>query len=509
MSEHRPFKCLHLLPSAPHQLVTEVYWHLAHQLDAVPQDREVGASPLALLNRAYEQILRLDRRMIDEKWEVYISEEGTRRRPSWLPAGTVRGWLWQKLNEPRQTAYEPWSLLHVDPSAPPDIVELAFAYCQSRMRSAPSEDIADLREAYEAVLRDAKDSPPDSSPAGPNEQRRSLASAPRAKLALAQTPVPANEDRMFQGADYQAQIASHHAVPRTPALAEVSQFSQPDDGPAAQGHVALYATDEQWRQAAAKQLAAAGHSYHEATTVEEVRRLLHYQRVDVLVLKVETDAEALGFAQQFEELTPPTHTIVLGTSRALPGLLEGRGDGTFRFVSETLSAIDLSRLVGSSIKAGTWQEDLGDPENGVRLELVGLEEVIERAASSVYLHARRKRLNFHVFVGGSDEQMLADRVKLGQILTSVLRLIVTLAPRGAAINVEARATTEGWTITVRSDNGKRSVADAARVAEELGDDAKALNSLSQDVREQGGMLWVELAGPASPAMCLMLPKSAP
>ena len=215
------------------------------------------------------------------------------------------------------------------------------------------------------------------------------------------------------------------------------------------------------------------------------------------------------FAEQFEEVTPPTHTIVLGTSRALPGLLEGRGAGTFRFVSETLSAIDLSRLVGSSIKAGTWQEDLGDPEDGARLELVGLEEVIERAASSVYQQARRKRLDFHVFVGGSDEQMLADRVKLGQILASVLRLIVTLAPRGAAINVEARATTEGWTITVRSDNGTRSVANAARVAEELGDDASALNSLSQDVRRQGGMLWVELAGPDSPAICLMLPKGAP
>lgn len=525
ISEHRPFQRLHLLPSAPYQLVNEVYWHLAHQLGAAGRKSAIANAELTRLNGAYEQILQLDRRMKDEAWEVYIGEEGTRRRPSWLPTGTIRGWLWQRVNQEERLPSKPWALLHVDPDAPPDIIELAFSYCKNYLRSKHGDakylgQLADLRKAHDAVLSSSAGSqpgPPRPTRAAPKEKRPFTNSE---HLFLPPMPIrgvpPTREEDPSEGAkdgsrtDSRQQTIFKPPLPRKDDLgSQVGQLSQPDDAPATQGHVALYAKDEQWRRAAAASLASAGHSHHEAGTAEEVRRLLDYQRFDVLVLKVDADAEALDLAQRLEEAVPPIHTILLGTSGALPALMERGGAGTFRFVSGTLSAVDLSRLVDTSINAGVWREGVSDSVGGDRFEVVELEEMIERAASSVHLQARRKHHPFHVFVSGSNELRLADRAKLGRTLGTLLRLIITLAPRGTPIYVEARARVEGWTITVRAESGARHVAHAAQVAEDLGEDPELLSALSRDVREQGGVLWVELAGPASPAMCLMLPNSTP
>ena len=275
--------------------------------------------------------------------------------------------------------------------------------------------------------------------------------------------------------------------------------------PVTQGHVGIYAKDARRRRALARSLEAAGHSHREASTPEELHRMLGSQQFDVAALIVRNPDEAEEIAGAFDGAQLPRHTILLGSVSALPLTLKRRRGGTFRFVPGQLRADEITRLVDASISAGTWDE--ANAENGEcsPVEQVELEEVIERAAAAVYSDARRKRQRLSTSISGRERHVLGNRPKLRRLFSRLLKLIVSVAPVGAVVSIDARAGNEDWVIDIsasKASSGRRSVAD---LAAELGEEDAELLGVSQDVRDQGGMLWVELAGPSAPAFCLALP----
>lgn len=275
-----------------------------------------------------------------------------------------------------------------------------------------------------------------------------------------------------------------------------------------QGHIALYAQDARWRRAMAKSLGKAGHSHQEAASPSEIRRVLDSQRFDVLALKVRDEEDARAVADALEGVTMPLHSIVVGSASALPLTLRARRGGTFRYVPGRITARELSRLVDLSISAGTWEEGATENGTGAQIEEVDMEEAIESAASAVYGQARRKRQRFTTVVEGPVAGVLADRAKLRHALVTVLRLMVTLAPRGALVSVDARASDDEWLIRVRASSEGGPQREPAQIAQSLREETEALSAASRDVQSQNGMLWVELAGPAALAVCLTLPLPA-
>jgi len=50
-------RVLHLLPSAPHELVVEVYWHLVHRLRIAGDSDPAAGAALDRLNQAYAELM--------------------------------------------------------------------------------------------------------------------------------------------------------------------------------------------------------------------------------------------------------------------------------------------------------------------------------------------------------------------------------------------------------------------------------------------------------------------
>jgi hypothetical protein len=271
-----------------------------------------------------------------------------------------------------------------------------------------------------------------------------------------------------------------------------------------QGHVALYARDARWLRTTARRLGEAGHTYAEASSPAELHELLLRQRFDVLVLKVRDDDDAREVALGLEGIRPPSHAILLGNVAALPLTLRSRRQGTFRFVPGTVPAGDIRRLVETSINAGTSDECFAENGDYSHLEEVDLQETIERAAATVRSQATRKRQHVNTVVTGQATHVLGNPLKLRRSFGRLLELAITLAPRGAVIAVEADAREDEWVIHIRA-SGRGSRLRPAQVAEELSEETRTLTALSRSVREQGGMLWVELVGPAALSFCLTLP----
>ena len=274
-----------------------------------------------------------------------------------------------------------------------------------------------------------------------------------------------------------------------------------------QGHVAVYARDARWRRAVAASLEEAGHSCGEAANVEEMKRLLTGQRFDVLALKVRNEAEADDVAEALAGVKLPLHTIVLGSASVLPASLPRRRGGTFRYVPGPLPARELSRLVDVSISAGMWEEGASDNSEIANLEQVELEETIDSAAAAVYSQANRKHQRFHSAVVGPATHAFADPAKLRQALIALLRMTVSAAPYRALISVDAETSRGEWLIRISATNGKRAPRRRAETTEALRGEAKTLAAVARALQEQGGMLWVELAGPAALAFSLTLPFS--
>jgi len=276
-------------------------------------------------------------------------------------------------------------------------------------------------------------------------------------------------------------------------------------GPAELGHIAVYARDARWRRAMGRSLEQAGHSHHEAASPEEVCALLARQRFDVLALKVRDDDDAQEIAEALREVRLPPHGILVGGAGVRLLGLNARAEGTWRFVPRPLPAEAVSRLVDLSMSSGTWDESTVENGNGSPIEEVDMEEAIETAASAVYAQARRRRQHFSVVVDGYGQRVYTDAGRLRRALVALLRLVVTLAPRGAHVAVEARASKDEWTVRIAASAGRDGARAFSHLADHLGDETHALTAVSRDVHLLGGLLWVELLGPAALALCLTLP----
>jgi len=230
--------------------------------------------------------------------------------------------------------------------------------------------------------------------------------------------------------------------------------------------------------------------------------MLLSQRFDVLVLKVRHQGEAEEIGEVLADVALPHHAILLGSASAVALTLRSRQGGTFRYVPGPLRADEVSRLIEGSISSGRWEEP--SDNGGAQWEEVDLEDVIESAAATVFPQAYRRRQRFNTVVAGPATNVLGSELRLRHTLVALLRLVVSLAPRGAAISVEAEAGTDDWTIGIRAANGKARRT-KEQIAEELREETKTLAAVARDVREQGGMLWVELMGEQALALCLTLP----
>ena len=274
--------------------------------------------------------------------------------------------------------------------------------------------------------------------------------------------------------------------------------------PSTQGHVIICGRSARWRQAVAKSLAGAGHSHAQAANPDELRRQLASQRFDVLALKVRDEADAEAFVEAMDGVRLPYHGILIGSASALPLIAAPRNNGALRYVPGRVTAQGLSRLVEASISAGTWYDEPADTNGCAPADEALLEDIIERAASAVYAQARRRRQRFTTVVEGPVLHVAVNATKLRRTLVTLLKLVLTLAPRGALVAVEARAGKDEWLVRIcaeaaSGDGRRRQLADA------LHDETRSLAAVSADVQGLGGMLWVELLGPATLAVCLTLP----
>ncbi len=270
------------------------------------------------------------------------------------------------------------------------------------------------------------------------------------------------------------------------------------------GHIATYAAGDRRRQAIGRALDAAGHSYREAGTPQELRRNLDYQRFDVGVWVVREDSEAEAIGDVLAEVKLPLHSIVVGAASALPHMKRRRG-GTLRLVPSTAPAGDIARLAGASISQGGWDEPAAQEEPASDRELVELEDIIEHAATAVYAQAKRKRQSFRTFVSAEEGHVLGSRSKLRKIFTSLLKVVVDLAPVGTSIATNAIEQAGEWQISIGAANGSAVRRPLATTASDLTDEREALKAVSEEIRDQGGIMWVELAGPAALSICFTLP----
>ncbi len=170
-----PFQALHLRPTAPQELIVEVYWHLVHRLQLAARQHPSLRSSLDQLNEAYAAIVGHQDHGSQRTGDGHAIKRHTRKRaPS--KTSTWLGRLLRREGRGRFSAAtpQPWELLHLDPSAPPDIVELAYGFCRLRLRSQRGEfatqDLEKLQEAYEELRRSMADIQRDGRTARPEDQ---------------------------------------------------------------------------------------------------------------------------------------------------------------------------------------------------------------------------------------------------------------------------------------------------------------------------------------------------
>ena len=270
--------------------------------------------------------------------------------------------------------------------------------------------------------------------------------------------------------------------------------------PRARGHIVLYARDDEWRFAASNALDASGHSQQTAASAGELRRVVHSQRFDVVVLHLCGEGDAAEIAQALAGAPLPSRGIVIADA-GVPASLHGRlCDVAVQLLPEPPSPHQLCQLVAASIVAGGWEQEADEHANGQAIEEIDLGEEIERAAAAVYAQAKRRNQRFSTVVEGPTERALADPVKTRRAFVALLRMLIAIAPREALVSVDARAGQADW--TVRFHAAGRSLAGALR------EDAPTLRMVAREVASQGGFFWTELAGPSSLAFCLTLPLPA-
>jgi hypothetical protein len=259
----------------------------------------------------------------------------------------------------------------------------------------------------------------------------------------------------------------------------------------------------------ARRLEDTGHSHQEASSPEEIHRLLLSQRFDVLALKVRDEQDAQEIAETLDGVALPPHGILVGRASAPLMALRPKNGGTLRYVPAPLPPKEVSHLVDVSMNAGGWQDE-GNVDSGsdTHIQEVEIEEAIESAAAAVYPQAKRKRQRFSTVVEGPVVHALADPVRLQRAVVALLKLSVSIAPRGALVSVEARAVRDEWAIRIRAGAGSRRVSATPQLAGSLQEETGMLTAVSRDIQQLGGLLWVELMGPEALALCLTLPLPA-
>ncbi len=155
------FEVLGLLPTAPHDLVVEVYWHSAHRLQGAASTDPSAQAMLVRLNQAYAWLTNpgddqranlLQHPSLEKHYETV-----TTKRRGWL-ARLMRG-----APKPVQASPNHWELLDLLPSASPELVKLAYDFWRRRLRGSLGEGadpaLARLSEAYQAIVAAASASP--------------------------------------------------------------------------------------------------------------------------------------------------------------------------------------------------------------------------------------------------------------------------------------------------------------------------------------------------------------
>ncbi len=213
------FEVLGLLPTAPHELVIEAYWHSAHRLQGAASTDPSAQALLVRLNRAYawltdpgdDQRAKLLRHPPLEKHHETVTTER-------------RGWLARLLKsapEPVQASPNHWELLHILPSASPELVKLAYDFWRRQLRGSlgagADPALERLSEAYQVIVA-AASAAPDQADAG------------------LETP-DSSDDVQQQAADVQQQAANEIEPPaledsQTEVDIDSEEIKGPDEGPA-------------------------------------------------------------------------------------------------------------------------------------------------------------------------------------------------------------------------------------------------------------------------------------
>ena len=163
------FEVLGLLPTAPHDLVIEAYWDSAHRLQGAASTDPSAQALLVRLNQAYAWLTHPDDEQRANLLPQPSFENGhaaarTERR-SWLAR------LLKRAPNPVQAAPNHWELLHILPSASPDLVKLAYDFWRRQLRGSlgvsAEPALERLSHAYQAIVAAASaNAAPDQADAG-------------------------------------------------------------------------------------------------------------------------------------------------------------------------------------------------------------------------------------------------------------------------------------------------------------------------------------------------------
>ncbi len=187
-----PYEVLGLLPSAPQELVVEVYWHTVGQIRSNGVHDADSREALQRLNDAYAFLSKGDGppEAIDSQTLV---EEQNR--------GLFQRFMRQQPKHPT-VAVDQWRSLTVAPSASSDVVDLAYAFwvhrTHGKLGSNAGAAVGELRDAYEAIRTNVApagggESQPPSSSAEADEPQ-AAPSAPQASAVSDAPTIPKSRD---------------------------------------------------------------------------------------------------------------------------------------------------------------------------------------------------------------------------------------------------------------------------------------------------------------------------
>ncbi len=142
-----PYPALHVLPSAPQELIVEVYWHLVYRLQEEGAGDPTVGPRLEALNQAYARVIDPTTRAIYEEYRPRAPKQDE-------AAGRgSRRLLGKRPPQAAPPAPAPWEVLRLAPDAPKTIVDLAYHFWHARLRGAfdTEEQLDELDRAYRAL----------------------------------------------------------------------------------------------------------------------------------------------------------------------------------------------------------------------------------------------------------------------------------------------------------------------------------------------------------------------